>query len=155
MDKKNKILIGIGSIAVIIAVGAGAFFVGMNYKKKGGALEGRVGGPMMNDGGFGNPRKQMNPRQGTGQQDGRRVMQGGVGAGQGMILGEIISKDGTSITVKTKDGSSKVIYYSDSTDVNKSVESSKDELSSGQQVMVGGKSNSDGTVTAENIQIRP
>lgn len=67
--------------------------------------------------------------------------------------GEIISKDDSSITVKLSDDSSKIVIFSDSTGINKSEEGLIEDLSEGVQVMVVGQTNSDGSVTARNIQI--
>lgn len=67
--------------------------------------------------------------------------------------GEIISKDDSSITVKLSDDSSKIVIFSDSTGINKSEEGLIEDLSEGVQVMVMGQTNSDGSVTARNIQI--
>lgn len=67
--------------------------------------------------------------------------------------GEIISKDDSSITVKLSDDSSKIVIFSDSTGINKSEEGLIEDLSEGVQVMIMGQTNSDGSVTARNIQI--
>jgi hypothetical protein len=69
------------------------------------------------------------------------------------VRGEIISKDDSSITVKLSDDSSKIVIFSDSTGINKSEEGLIEDLSEGVQVMVMGQTNSDGSVTARNIQI--
>ena len=69
------------------------------------------------------------------------------------VRGEIIDIDKSSITVKLTDDSSKIVIFSDSTGINKTEEGSTDDLSEGTQVMVMGQTNSDGSVTAQNIQI--
>ena len=82
----------------------------------------------------------------------------------GFMNGEIVSKDGTSITLKLQapsDGKtaaetgSKVVFYSASTTVSKMTTVSLDELTAGTNVMVIGKTGTDGSVTAQSIQIRP
>ena len=72
----------------------------------------------------------------------------------GMINGEIISKDDTGITVKQRDGGSRIIFISEKTLITKSSTSSKDELKNGLQVIGSGTPNSDGSLNADNIQIK-
>lgn len=71
------------------------------------------------------------------------------------VAGEIISVDGDSITVKMNDGSSKIVLLTDKTEVNKAETVSKDELKTGETVSVFGSENSDGSVSANNIQLNP
>lgn len=71
------------------------------------------------------------------------------------VQGEIISSDNTSITVKLDDGSTKIVLFSDSTAINKAENGSKSDLTTGQIVLVTGQTNSDGSVTAQNIQLNP
>lgn len=69
------------------------------------------------------------------------------------VNGEIIAVDDKSITVKTSDGGSKIILFSDKSIINKAIEVTKSELKVGENVMVIGQLNSDGSVTAENIRL--
>lgn len=78
--------------------------------------------------------------------------QGGFG---GMVMGEIVSQDEKSLTVKIQDGSSKLVILGDSTTYSKTDKIEKAELSTGNQVRVFGTTNSDGSVTAQNIQLNP
>jgi hypothetical protein len=80
---------------------------------------------------------------------GRGMMNGG------RVSGQILSADSTSITVKLADGSSKIVLLSDQTTINKATQGSKTDLTSGTTVSVFGPTNSDGSVTAQNIQINP
>lgn len=117
-------------------VGAGAFFAGMKYQQsKQPAFSRQFAG-------------QQGARTGQGQVQGNR---------QGLrpVNGEIISKDDKSITVKLQDGSSKIVLISDKTSINKATEATIDDLKSGEKVAVFGQENSDGSVTAQNIQLNP
>lgn len=89
---------------------------------------------------------------GTGQRNGTQRMAGGAG---GFTGGQIISKDAQSITVKSSDGSSKIVFFSDTTKIMKSAESSSDDLVTGEQVTINGAANPDGSITAQTIQLRP
>jgi hypothetical protein len=73
----------------------------------------------------------------------------------GMVVGEIISQDEKSITVKIQDGSTKMVILGDSTTYSKSQNIEKAELGTGSQVRVSGNANSDGSITAQNVQINP
>ncbi|MCL5090523.1 MAG: DUF5666 domain-containing protein, partial [Patescibacteria group bacterium] len=71
------------------------------------------------------------------------------------VRGEIISSDDKSITVKLNDGSSKIVFFSEKTEYVKSATAAKSDLKSGNTVMIMGSTNSDGSITAQNIQINP
>ncbi len=135
-------------IGVIVLVAGGMFYGGMLYGKNvaakaasqseqglGRGMGNRTGGA--NGGVAGGQRGQRGP------------------AGSGFSNGQIISKDDTSITVKTRDGGSKIIYYSGATSIGKTAPGAVSDLSVGEDVMVTGTNSADGSVAAENIQIRP
>lgn len=127
----KKVNIAIVILAVIIASGVG-FFTGMKYQQS---------------------RRPSFFRQfGTGQ--GARNGQG-VRGGFRPVQGEIISTDEKSITVKLADGSSKIIILSENTQINKAARAGKDELKVGEKVAIFGTENSDGSITAQNIQLNP
>lgn len=69
------------------------------------------------------------------------------------INGEIISKDNQSITIKLRDGGSKIIFFSESTKISKSADGTIDDLAVGKNVMVDGTANQDGSITAQNVRI--
>jgi pectate lyase len=126
------------TIGIVVIAGA-AFYGGMTYGKsitpaRGQAGYGQfVGGP--------------NGVRSTGTR-------GGVSGG-GFTVGEIISKDAESITIKMQDGSTRIVLVASGTQVMKSATGSSDDLSKGANVTVTGTTNSDGSITASNVQIRP
>jgi hypothetical protein len=137
---KNKSVIV--TIVVAVVVGVGGFFGGMQYQKSKTPIPGR----------FDNLTAAQRAQ--FGNRAGRSGTPGGAGGG-GFISGSIISKDDKSITVKDQSGSTKIVYFSDSTTIAKSDKGSASDLISGQQVIISGKANSDGSIAADNIQIRP
>jgi hypothetical protein len=147
MTHKKQLITSI-VIAAIIAGGIG-FYAGMRYGKS----QPRERNAQIRNG---QPGQDPAPY-GTGQ--GRQF--GGIRSnpngqpGSDFTTGEITGKDDKSITIKTRNGGSKIIFFSDSTTVGKSEQGSASDLNNGQQVMVNGKNNTDGTISAQNIQIRP
>jgi len=120
-------------ILIILIVGAGAFFGGMKYGQSKGF--------------------QIQPRfQEMGANIGNRFRSG---QGGGFVSGEIISKDGTTITIKLPDGGSKIIFYSDATEISKFTNGTLSDLETGKTVMISGSANQDGSITAQSIQLRP
>ena len=143
MAKNNLIITAV--LAIIF--GAGGFFGGMKYQESktpsfaGKFTEGREG--------QGQPIGQV-PSNG-GQLQGRFGQ--GVAQGYNPVSGEIISVDEGSVIVSMPDGSSKIVLLTDSTTINKTEEGSDSNLVVGEQVMIFGSENSDGSVTAQNISI--
>ena len=116
---------------VVIAAFAGGMYYGKSAVPAGFA--GRVGGP----GDFAS-----STRGGRG------------GAGGGFVAGQIVSKDAQSLTVQLANGNSEVVFYSSSTAVIKPTPASVNDLTTGTNVMIGGTQNSDGSLTAQSIQVR-
>ncbi len=84
-----------------------------------------------------------------------RMNRGGGGfGGGGFAGGEVAAKDSTSLTIKTNDGSSKIVFLASSTKVMKSVDGSLNDLTVGSQVTIAGSANPDGSITAQSIQLR-
>jgi hypothetical protein len=77
------------------------------------------------------------------------------GSGGRPVNGQIISTDDKSFTVKMQDGSSKIGIVSDQTQYNQSQQASKTDLKVGDTVIAIGTTNSDGSVTASNVQLNP
>lgn len=73
----------------------------------------------------------------------------------GFVNGEIIAKDDMSITIKMRDGGSKIIFYSASAEISKFAKGEITDLTIGQNIMVNGAANADGSMTAQTIQLRP
>lgn len=71
------------------------------------------------------------------------------------VAGEILSVDDKSITVKLQDGSSKIVFLSTTTTYNKASEGAKNDLKKGDKVAAYGTENTDGSVTAVNVQLNP
>lgn len=87
--------------------------------------------------------------------DGRQNGQGRFGGGVRPVMGEIISYDDKSISVKLQDGGSKIVLLTALTLLTISAEASKSDLITGVRVLATGAENSDGSVTASNIQLNP
>jgi ribosomal protein L21E len=130
-------------IILAVIVGIGSFYGGMKYGQSTSSVNRRgmanftPGQQMGANGNSSTTRNRTNPSAG------------------GFINGEIISKDDKSITVKLNDGGSKIIFISDATQIMKSTQGSLKDLSTGDQVMITGSANSDGSLTAQSVQIRP
>lgn len=69
------------------------------------------------------------------------------------VNGEILSVDANGVTVKLADGSSKIVLMSDKTVVNKAEVAKITDLKTGNKVMIFGTENSDGSVSANNVQL--
>ncbi len=79
----------------------------------------------------------------------------GRGAAGGFSNGEVVSKDTSSLTLKLRDGGSKIIFYSSSTTVGKMTNGSIDDVATGESITVTGTPNQDGSIAATMIQLRP
>ena len=83
------------------------------------------------------------------------AIRGRNGFGGGATMGQIISKDATSITVSIPTGGSKIILLDSSTPINKQTAGTLADLTVGTEVSVTGTTNTDGSITAQSVQIRP
>jgi len=136
------------SIVAVVIVGVTAFYGGMMYGKS-----------------QANSSQTASRGAFAGAQNfaGTRGRSGGFGGnGGGFISGQIISKDSQSITVEFRNGSStasasstKIVFLSGSTPIMKSINGTADDLTPGTSVTITGTANSDGSITAQSVQIRP
>lgn len=77
------------------------------------------------------------------------------GMGGGLVSGEVISMDDKSMTIKLRDGGSKIVFFSPSSKVEKTVDGVIADVAIGKSVMITGTANPDGSVSATSIQMRP
>lgn len=134
------------AIVIILIVGGMAFYGGTKYQEsKTSQFEGRFPGGQF-PGGFQGMRGD-----GPGGPGGSRAGRQGFRP----VMGEILSKEDKSITVKMQDGSSKIVLISDDTSISKPTEVSLKDIKKGEKVGVFGAENSDGSVSAQNIQLNP
>jgi len=136
------------TIAVVVIVGGGAFYGGMKYQQSKNPMSGLSRQNFQN----------LSEKQ-------RQQLQANAGAafqgetnranGQSFLTGKIIAKDAQSLTLEIQDGGSKIVFYSETTTIDKFTSGSLADLEAGKSVTVNGKANSDGSLTAESIQIRP
>jgi hypothetical protein len=87
--------------------------------------------------------------------NGGGMMRGGFGGNGSILSGTVASEDSGSITLNTRDGSSHVVLLTPATTVSKSVEGTLTDIATGASVIISGTQNSDGSVSATNIQLRP
>ncbi len=123
-------------MTVAVLVGGGAFYSGMKYA----------------DGKSASDRQQRFGQTGANISGGFRGGRSGMG---GFTSGDIIAKDDKSLTIKMRDGGSRIVFFSDTTEVSKFVAGTSADLAVGKTVTVMGTANSDGSVTATSVQIRP
>lgn len=116
-------------IIIVALVGAGVFYGGMRYQ-------------------------QSKIPSGNSMRSGVRFPGDQNTQGQ-LVNGQVIAQDATSVTVKLRDGSSKIVLVSGSITVSKMASGSLQDVTVGTEVMITGSANSDGSVTAQTVQIRP
>lgn len=121
-------------VLVAIVLVGGGFYGGMKYQQS------------------------KTPVRGTGTFAGAtsRTRAGGAGgtAFNG-TFGQVLSKSANSITVQLADGSSRIVFISATTPVEKQTTGTLTDVAVGTNIAVTGTSNSDGSVIASQIQIRP
>ena len=137
----NKAVVVIGVILVIVAVGGGSFWAGMRVG------ENRViQDPARFFQGIRGQRGQFPGMVGTPQagEEARRL--------GGGIRGTIEAVEGDTLLVSTEEGEIRV-QTTDTTLIEKSMAMGVEDLEVGEQVVVAGSQNDDGSVTARSIRI--
>jgi hypothetical protein len=114
----------------VVVIGGGSFFGGYQVGKSSGPGGRQFGGLGQN--GF---------RTDTG--------------GNSFVTGEVISRDDTSVTVKLPSGGSQIVFVSDSTQITKSASGTMEDLTTGTQISASGSENTDGSISAKSVQVRP
>jgi hypothetical protein len=140
INMKNNTMIV--TVLAVVVVGALAFFGGMKYQQ-------------MQPSQFAAGQFGVMGRGGNTGAGGARGAFGGARNGMRQTVGEILSADDQSITVKLPDGSTKIALLTKTTTVSKATEGSVADLKVGERVGVFGTENTDGSVTAQNIQLNP
>ncbi len=140
MRTKNIVV----AIIILLFVGGGAFYGGAVYEKNHLSKQG-----LLRD----TTTQLRTFRQGDRFQGAERFVARDRENSE-FVSGEIISKDDKSITLKTRDGGSKIVYFSESTEIGKTIKGSSVDLENGKNVVISGKANQNGSFTAQNIQIR-
>ncbi len=137
-EEEHKNTVQGRSTLVIVAIicAAVGFLGGMKYRDAKAPQGTRFDGNIMQ-------------RQG---QNGRTIVRG---SGFRPVNGEVVGRDDKSITVKMSDGSTKIILISSTTTINKAMRGDLSDVLSGNMVAVFGSENSDGSITAQNVQINP
>lgn len=141
-NNQKKIIAGVVAVLVLI----GVFYSGVKYAQ----------GKTTGSNGSLSASQQARFAQG-GFAGGTGAARGGArgAAGGGLAAGEVIAKDAKSLTIKLSDGGSKIVFISASSTVSKTSEATFADIAVGGQVTVTGNPNTDGSVTARSIQIRP
>lgn len=143
---KNKQTIT--TIVVSIVVGVLSFFAGLKYAE----MNPKIISPSEYGAGSGFRMMDRNGQSGapsTGRQG--STMRNGFRP----VFGEILDIDESTMTVKLMDGSTKIVVLTDKTTASTQTEAKVSEIKKGEKVSVMGATNTDGTVTAEGIQINP
>lgn len=152
----NRVVTIIVVVALVVAVGAGAFLLGRGMaagSQQAGSLSGAAGGQR----GAGAPGGGAFGRGfGGGMGGPGGFPQGGFRSGPNaaaFVGGKVISKDKDSITVSTPQGGSKTVYVSGATRFETISPGSIADVSVGETVTAAGNTGSDGSITARAVTI--
>lgn len=129
--------------AIILVVGAGAFYGGYKTAQSKNPAKSFAGGQML--------------------MGGRQTGNNRFGSGNNFINGSVIAKDNTTLTIQMRQmpgmasssgSGSKIVILSPNTQIFKSVQGTPDDVTIGENVTITGTENSSGALTAQSIQIR-
>ena len=101
------------------------------------------------------PKTAAAPAGANGRPSGNFAGVRGARSGGGVVSGSIIKADSQSLSVQAADGSSKLIFFSGTTAIMKAATGTAADLAVGKNVTIMGTANSDGSVSAQTIQLRP
>ena len=127
---KNK---KIWSVVIIIIVAIVAFYVGTKF---GGSSTTQTGPGNFN-------------RSSMGTSTRNRANFGGA------VSGQILSIDTNSLTISSQTGGSRIVFLGASTTVSKMSAGSISDLTVGSNVSINGTNNTDNSINAQMIQLRP
>ena len=133
-------------IIAVLIIGAISFYTGMRFERSSSVAAPRANFATMSQ-------EERQARMANGGFNGTQ-RNGTRPGGNGSVFGEVLSKDAKSITVKLRDGGSKIVFLSDTTKITKSVDGSLADLTIGAQVTTIGTANADGSITAQSVQLR-
>ncbi len=136
----NNVIAGIVAILLIVV----SFYSGMKYGVSTVSNGGKAGGTAYNG-------RQGGSGFGTGAQ-GTNTRRGGASGG-GFVSGDVLSNDGTILSVKLATGGSKLVLFASSTMITRNTVGSREDLKIGETIMVTGTANTDGSVTAQSIRV--
>lgn len=149
--KKKQIII---AIIVLVLVGGVSFYSGYKVGQSSRIVRGANGQMFGQNGGGAMMGGANGIRSGRPGQAGPGGA-GGAGGAMTLVSGEVLSKDATSVTLKLRDGGSKIIFIATSTALQKTVSGSVTDLVIGTQITASGPTNADGSINAVTINQRP
>jgi hypothetical protein len=141
--KRNQV---IGAVIILVVVAGGSFYAGKSMASAAPA-RGQFGAGFAAGTGGAN---------GTAGFAGRGAAGTRGGAAGGFTSGTIISSANGSISIQQQNGSStEIVLLSPTTMILKQTSGTAADLTTGTSVTVTGTANSDGSMTATSVQIRP
>ena len=133
----NKDVVATAVVALIVGLGVGYYAHGLMTPSRTGFSGAFPSGLAAN---------------GQLQRTGGATTRGTMG---GLLSGTVVSKDASSITLNTRDGSSHVVLITPATTVSKSASGTLADVTTGSNITVSGTAASNGTISATLIQLRP